>query len=78
MNELRLLSQAVSASLTFAGEHTSPVWAATVHGAYQSGQRAADDMLNGVPTPISTAYACKHAVAADLFILFVLLVSSAF
>ncbi|CAK9074927.1 unnamed protein product [Durusdinium trenchii] len=53
MNELRLLSQAVSASLTFAGEHTSPVWAATVHGAYQSGQRAADDILNGASASAS-------------------------
>mmetsp|Transcript_53178 Transcript_53178/g.99724 ORF Transcript_53178/g.99724 Transcript_53178/m.99724 type:complete len:478 (+) Transcript_53178:70-1503(+) len=52
-NELRILARAVSVSLTLAGEHTHPIWAATVHGAYQSGLRAADDVITGVPTSAS-------------------------
>ena len=49
-NELRTLGEAVSASLSLAGEHTHPTWAATVHGAFLSGERAADDIMNGMPS----------------------------
>ncbi|CAK9020002.1 Polyamine oxidase 4 (OsPAO4) [Durusdinium trenchii] len=70
MNELRLLRQAVSASLTFAGEHTSPVWAATVHGAYQSGQRAANDIMSGAPSTSESASASVDARHSCFFLLF--------
>lgn len=67
-NELRALEQAVSASLTLAGEHTSPLFAATVHGAYQSGQRAALDIINGMPSA-SALSASKHVPLALLFVM---------
>ena len=70
MNELQLLSRAVSASLTFAGEHTSPVWAATVHGAYQSGQRAADDITSGQPSTSASASADSRHSSFLLLVLF--------
>ena len=44
-------------------EHTSPIFAATVHGAYQSGQRAADDIINGMPTASAPAIAKQWSVS---------------
>ncbi len=42
----RILAQPVGNRLFFAGEHTaSNAWAATVHGAYASGRRAAREVL---------------------------------
>lgn len=70
-NELRALEQAVSASLTLAGEHTSPLFAATVHGAYQSGQRAATDVINGMPSA-SALSASKDLPLAVLLMALVL------
>nr|WP_281167357.1 NAD(P)/FAD-dependent oxidoreductase [Meiothermus rufus] len=41
-----LLAHPVQGRLFFAGEHTAPnAWAATVHGAYASGRRAAQEVL---------------------------------
>lgn len=41
-----ILAEAVGEQLFFAGEATIPDYAATVHGAYLSGQRAAAEILN--------------------------------
>ena len=49
-------------------EHTSPLFAATVHGAYQSGQRAALDIINGMPSA-SALSASKHVPLALLFVM---------
>nr|WP_280938746.1 NAD(P)/FAD-dependent oxidoreductase [Meiothermus taiwanensis] len=54
----RILAQPVGNRLFFAGEHTaSNAWAATVHGAYASGRRAAREVLQAraltYPTPRS-------------------------
>lgn len=49
-------------------EHTSPTFAATVHGAYESGQRAADDIMNGVPSA-----AMSHCHKVSLAILMALM-----
>ncbi|GIW25857.1 MAG: hypothetical protein KatS3mg069_2124 [Meiothermus sp.] len=47
-----VLAQPVGHRLFFAGEHTaSNAWAATVHGAYASGQRAAQEILALEPKP---------------------------
>ncbi|CAE7388495.1 PAO4 [Symbiodinium natans] len=70
MDEMRILSGAVSASLTLAGEHTHPSWAATVHGAYQSGLRAADDIMSGTATGSGDASYCISS--AGVFVLAVL------
>jgi len=70
-NELQTLQRSISASLTLAGEHTSPTWAATVHGAYQSGQRAADDIM----TPSASAHAAQHSAMWMVALSVVLLVS---
>nr|WP_268766499.1 NAD(P)/FAD-dependent oxidoreductase [Meiothermus ruber] len=46
----RILAQPVGNRLFFAGEHTaSNAWAATVHGAYASGRRAAQEILQARP-----------------------------
>jgi monoamine oxidase len=41
-----VLAQPVTEALLFAGEHTNRDYPATVHGAYLSGQRAADQVLS--------------------------------
>ncbi len=47
-----VLAQPVDNRLFFAGEHTaSNAWAATVHGAYASGRRAAQEILALKPQP---------------------------
>lgn len=47
-----VLAQPVGHRLFFAGEHTaSNAWAATVHGAYASGRRAAQEILALKPPP---------------------------
>ena len=71
MDEMSILSGAVSASLTLAGEHTHPTWAATVHGAYASGQRAADDIMSGTATG-SSSDASYSISSAGVFVLAVL------
>nr|WP_255419454.1 NAD(P)/FAD-dependent oxidoreductase [Meiothermus sp. QL-1] len=46
----QVLAQPVGDRLFFAGEHTAPnAWAATVHGAYASGLRAAREVLQKRP-----------------------------
>ncbi|NDJ60201.1 MAG: FAD-dependent oxidoreductase [Chloroflexi bacterium] len=46
----QILAQPLAGTLFWAGEATAPnIWAATVHGAYVSGQRAATEILSQCP-----------------------------
>lgn len=51
-----ILAKPVAGRLFFAGEHTAPnAWAATVHGAYASGRRAAREILAARASPKALA-----------------------
>ena len=52
--DMQLLGRPGSGGLFFAGEHTVPASFGTVHGAYESGRRAAAEVLAGV-TPSGDA-----------------------
>lgn len=58
-----ILARPVSGRLFFAGEHTAPnAWAATVHGAYDSGRRAAREIVaaHGVIKPIRRRHSLEY------------------
>jgi monoamine oxidase len=57
-----ILAQPVQNRLFFAGEHTaSNAWAATVHGAYASGKRAAQEIIFPKPLPVRYRYTYSPA-----------------